>query len=381
MGTLRDDIANCWRFFFKTPRLEKQIVFYAEYEGSYPCYEGIINELFLKHNRSFCYVTSDPQDAILCEKDPRIRTFCITTLLPLFMAFVNCRVMVMTVAGLNKHDIKRSINEVHYVYVFHASHSCNATYEFGAFEHYDSVLCVGPHQVAELRKQEELYGFKQKELIEAGYYRIERIMESFQKYRAEHPNTMPGKGVILFAPTWEENFVLETCAESIVNSLCAEGYEVILRLHPETVRRYPDWIDAFEESHRNVPGFTLERSISTDESLLRADVLITDWSGITPEYAYGTERPVLFLGDVPQKISNDRYRELGITPMEEILREEVGIIVPVDAVGDISKYVDLILKRRDEFRERILEMRSQFIYELGKSSEIGARHVLKVAGQ
>lgn len=381
MGTLWDDIANCWCFFFKTPRSEKRIVFYAEYEGSYPCYEGIVAELHSQYGKPFCYVTSDPSDPILQEKDPRIHAFCFTILLPLFMSFVNCKVMIVTVPGLNKHNIKRSINEVHYVYVFHAAHSCNATYEFGAFEHYDSVLCVGPHQVEELLKQEELYNFKRKELVEGGYYRIDRLMENYRKYRSEHRGTTAGKPVVLFAPTWEENFVLESYAESILNSLIGDGYEVIVRLHPETVRRYPEWVDAFEERHRDVPGFTLERSIATDESLLRADVLITDWSGITAEYAYGTGRPVIFLGGVPQKIANQRYKELGIKPMEETLREEVGIVIPVGEIGSISEYVHRILERRGEFRDTILEMRSRYVFQLGKSSEVGARHVLKIAGE
>lgn len=286
--------------------------------------------------------------------------------------------MVLTVPGLNKHDIKRSINDVHYTYVFHASHGCNATYEFGAFEHYDSVLCVGPHQVDELRKQEELYGFKKKELVEAGYYRIDRLIANYQEYRAEHPDRI-GKGVVLFAPTWEENRVLEAYAEDIVRSLRGAGYEVVLRLHPETVRRYSDWVDVFEATHQDDPGIAVERSVSTDDSLFRADVLITDWSGITPEYAYGTERPVLFLDGVPQKINNDRYKELDIEPMEELLRREVGILVPVAEIGGISNYVERALEEREQFQQTIVDMRGKYVYALGASGEIGARHILKIA--
>ncbi len=49
--------------------------------------------------------------------------------------------------------------------------------------------------------------------------------------------------------------------------------------------------------------------MTTDDSLLRADVLICDISGIALEYVFGTERPVLFL-DVPLKIHNPRFKEL-----------------------------------------------------------------------
>ena len=68
------------------------------------------------------------------------------------------------------------------MYLFHALVSTHMMYRYGAFDHYDSILCVGPHQVAEIRKHEEINKLSPKRLIEAGYYRLERIYQSYQKY-------------------------------------------------------------------------------------------------------------------------------------------------------------------------------------------------------
>jgi len=376
--TIFNELGHLRRYLFDIPKREKRIVFYAEYAGSYPVYEGLILELKKRYGKPFCYITSDWSDPILKTHDPLVRTFYFDKLVPFVMASIGAEVVLMTMPGLDMHHIKRSPRGVHYVYVFHAAHSCNATYEFGAFQHYDSILCVGPHQAAELRKQEELYGFKPKALVEAGYYCIERIHEGYRKYRETCPDKSSDKAVVMFAPTWERNFTLSNYAAPIVESLRDEGHEIIVRLHPETPRRFPEWVSEFSARHKDDPGFALEMSGVTNESLFRADVLITDWSGITPEYAYGTERPVLFLDGVPQKINNPRYEELGLEPNEAMLRRTVGRIVLVDEIPSIGKHVNQVMAERDSFRERILRLRSQYLYNFGRSSEVGVEHIFKV---
>ena len=372
------EIKALWRYRFQTPLDMKQLVFYAEYEGSYPVFEGILNELCESHNQSCCYITSDLEDSTLQLNSPHIQVLYLKILLPFFMAFTKCKVMVLTLAGFNKHDLKRSINDTHYIYVFHAAHGCNATYEFGAFEHYESILCVGPHQVQELKKQEKLYNFKPKQLIEAGYYRIERIYEGYQKYHSQHPGGKNTQETVMFAPTWEDNYVLETYAEAIVKSLRGAGYELIVRLHPETTRRYSDWVNQFEAAHQSDNGIFLERNISTDTSFYKADLLITDWSGMTPEYAYGTERPILFLDGVPQKINNIRYKELEIEPIEVSMRNTLGQIVPANEIPKIAVHTANLLNRQDEYRKTIREQRTQNIFAFGRSSEVGAQHIIDI---
>ena len=44
------------------------------------------------------------------------------------------------------------------------------------------------------------------------------------------------------------------------------------------------------------------------------------------EYAYGFEKPVLFI-DLPRKINNPAYSQLGIEPMELSVRNEIGKVV------------------------------------------------------
>ena len=96
---------------------------------------------------------------------------------------------------------------------------------------------------------------------------------------------------ILIAPSWGADNVLESCGEELVGLLLREGYQVIVRPHPETVKRSPGLITQLTAKFGKSPNFTLEKSVATHDSLLRADVLICDCSGVALEYALVLNAP------------------------------------------------------------------------------------------
>ena len=74
-------------------------------------------------------------------------------------------IMIMTMPDLEVYNIKRSIYSVHYLYVNHSMVSMHMIYRKGAFDHFDTLFCVGPHHVREIRETEKTYGLKPKKLI------------------------------------------------------------------------------------------------------------------------------------------------------------------------------------------------------------------------
>ncbi len=365
-----------FRFFWKTPNEDKTIVFYAEHEGYYPYLEGIIENLAIELKHKVCYITSDPDDPILQSLNTRITSFHVNKLLPFLMLFIKSKVIVMTMTDLNQLHVRRSINPAHYVYVFHSLVSTHMVYRYGAFDHYDSILCVGPYQIEEIRKHEKLLNIKPKILVEAGYYRLERVYNAYKKYKQNNPSPTDRK-TVLIAPSWGDKNTLESCGERLIEVLLSEGFEVIVRPHPETIHGSPKLIASFRNSFSSNPDFNLELSVSTDDSLLRSDILITDFSGITFEYAFGTERPVLFM-DVPMKIRNQRYEEIGKEPFELSIRSEVGIILSPDELENVTQVINKLLQEKESYRTRIMELRKKKIYAFGNSSKIGAQFITDI---
>jgi len=373
-----DELAH-YRRFKKLPAQDRSIVFYTEHSGYHPCFEGIIERLIHQYDRTICYITSDKHDPILKNSDPRIRPFYLNRLLPFFMAFVDCKVFVMTLTDLNHFHLKRSIHPVHYVYVFHALVSTHMAYRYGAFDHYDSILCTGPHHVEEIRRHEELNGLTPKTLIEAGYYRLERIYQDCQEY-VRQGRSQSGRQTILIAPSWGADNVLESCGEELIGMLLREGYQVIVRPHPETVKRSPRLIAGLAARFDKSAGFTLERSVATHDSLLKADVLICDGSGVALEYALGTERPVLFL-DVPVKIRNQRYGELGVEPLELAVRTRIGVVVKPEELTSVPSVISQLVSSAPQYKSDIMALREGCVFHFGESAGIGASYIHRLVSQ
>jgi len=371
---LLKEIANFYKFYWKIPEEEKKIVIYAEHNGYYPNYEGLIEELVSKNQQNICYISSDPNDPILTKSNPGIETFYIKNLLPFFMLFIKCKVFIMTMPDLNQFHIKRSINPVHYVYIFHAIVSTHMVYRGGSFDYYDSLLCVGPHHIEEIRKYEELHKLPSKKLIKAGFYRLERIYAKYKKYLIEK-SAVEKKLTVLIAPSWGANNILESCGKPLVELLLKKGYKVIVRPHPETIRRFPKSIEALAIEFDGNPDFYLERSITTDDSVVKSDILICDCSGIALEYAFGTERPVLFL-DVPYKIRNEKFKELDIEPLELFVRKKIGIVISSKKLDTIPQVIAKLKSEEVEYRERIIRLREKYIYNFGHSSKISAKYII-----
>lgn len=371
---LLKEISELYRFFWKTSKEDREIVFYSENEGYRSYFEGIIDELILKHNQAICYVTSDPNDSILNQVNNNIKSYYINKLLILFMQIVNCKIFIMTLTDLNRFHLKRSTFPVHYIYVYHALVSTHMMYRFGAFDNYDTIFCVGPHHIKEIRKQEELYNLKNKELINAGYYRLERIYKDFKVYNKKK-SFKTNLETVLIAPSWGDENILKSCGIELINLLINSNYNIIVRPHPETVKRDPDLLNDIYSKFSNNKQFLLETSISSDNSIFEADVLICDCSGISLEYAMGTERPVIFL-DYPIKIKNPDYKEIDIEPIELSVRSKMGLILSPEELDQIPKAIVEIRKKADTYKNTLRRLREKNLFAFGQSSQIGADYII-----
>ena len=108
--------------------------------------------------------------------------------------------------------------------------------------------------------------------------------------------------------------------------------------------------------------------------------MICDCSGIAIEYAFGTERPVIFL-DVPLKIQNQKYKDLGIEPLEVDIREKIGILLNPDQLDKIPDVISKLLSKKNNFKKQINDLRNEYVYSIGKSSDIAATEILNVINQ
>ena len=203
---------------------ERSIVFYSESSVIlYPYVEEIIKEL-VKKGQKICYVTSSKNDPIFKMENKNIKIFYIGdgTVKYKFFWELKAKTLIMTMADLGTREIKRSITfPVHYIYVFHSINSPLMGYTSqkiskGAFDHFDSIFCAGPHQVKEFRALEQLYNLKQKNLVECGH----SLFDGLIKLRSSSPRqnfiSKNNKKKILIAPSWGEQNLLESAGIKLI---------------------------------------------------------------------------------------------------------------------------------------------------------------------
>src|SRR5262245_24315782 len=368
------------RRFQKLPPADRRIVFYSETYQDWHHLQPLIDFLAGPMSRIVCHVTSEPTVPLPSTPDAaHIFRIGAGALCTWFFQTLKADVMVLTLLDLQNFHLKRSIHPVHYAYVFHSMGSTHMVDHASSYDHYDSLLCVGPHHVAEIRRREELAGLPPKHLFAHGYPRLERLVASCASAGgAPAPRRPAARTTVLLAPTWGEQSTLHVCGEPLIAALLGAGIGVILRPHYQTTRLAPQVVERLVARFGSDPGFRYVERMEESASLLESDLLVCDWSAMAIEYALGLGKPVLFV-DVPPRVRNPRYAELGLEPMELRIRRELGAVLPLDRVSEAPRYVTELLRSGEDFRKRNAARREEWVFNFGRSGEVGAREIARIA--
>ena len=358
---------------------ERSIVFYSEDISSFVHFEQIIHELTEKMGCQICYVTSAKDDPILTSQNKRIKVFYIGlgAIRTKFFMELKAEVLVMTMPNLETYFIKRSkVYPVHYVYIFHSIVSTHTIYRKGAFDHFDSIFCVGPHHVEEISATESVYDLNHKNLVEYGYGLLDNLQTN-KSMKNQQRCTEDGKKKILVAPSWGKNGLLETKGMELVRILLDAGYYVTVRPHPMTIRKWSKTIKAIENEFKSNTNFEIEKDVSSFDSLSSAYGLISDWSGIAIEYAFACELPVLYIDGSP-KINNSSYDKISCEPLEITIRNLIGKIISPNELESLPKTIESTYENIDNFKTKIQEIRDKTVFNLGESGMKGAQEIVKI---
>ena len=358
---------------------ERSIVFYSEDISSFVHFEQIIYELTEKMGRQICYVTSAKDDPMLTSQNKRINAFYIGlgAIRTKFFMELKADILVMTMPNLETYFIKRSkVYPVHYVYIFHSIVSTHTIYRKGAFDHYDSIFCTGPHHIEEITATESVYSLKHKNLVEHGYGLLDKLQKN-KPLKNQKNYTNDKKKKIIIAPSWGKKGLLETKGIELVKILLDAGYHVTVRPHPMTIRKWPKKIKAIKNEFDNEPNFEMETDVSSFESIYSAYGLISDWSGIAIEYAFVCEMPVFYI-DVSQKINNSSYNKIQCNPLEFSIRNLIGKIISPNDLSSLPKVIESTYEENNNFKTIIQEVRNKTIFNLGQSGIKGAQEILRI---
>ncbi len=365
--------------FLKDQTAWNGIVIYSEGDSYAPYLRPMIDGLAGVYDGSVHYLTSDAADRVLLDTPPHVKGFFIGkgSIRTHVFGHMRANVLAMTMPDLNTFHIKRSPNVRHYTYIHHSLVSTHMIYRKGAFDHFDSVLSTGPYQNAEIREWEALQGLPAKQLFDHGHPPLDALIE------AEATTSPPPIGDdkrmnILLAPSWGPEGLMETRAKDVVRILLDAGHFVRVRPHPRTRQIAGPVLDDLSTMFADHPDFDMNEDVTGYEALLQSHVMISDWSGVAMEFAFGLGRPVLFV-DVPRKVNNPEYTSVSATPLEVSYRKEVGAIIQPDRLNELPAALASLLENAPAIRIKITALRKHLFYNLGTSAPRGAETLAKIA--
>jgi len=393
--------ADSKRFF--TKGLKKNLVVYSEGSGYWKYFFAIVDYVTTHSNIVVHYVTSDPDDQIFKTENPQIIPYFIgQRALVSFMMRMDADIVLMTTPDLQLFHIKRSLirKDVEYIYLDHGMTSYQLMLRKNALDYFDTIFVYGPNHIEEVRETEKLYGLSPKTLVKTGYGLLDELLERVAAIeKAAEPNAKKTdesiaektgelaasgkKRQILIAPSWQAGNIMDLCIDEILDTLLEHGYRIIVRPHPEYVKRYAPRMTAFIERYKHACtqideyGGTLEieTDFSSNETVYRSDLVITDWSSIAQEFSYATKKPSLFI-NTPMKIMNPEWDKLPLVPLDISLRDELGVSVDLDKLGELAQTVEDLLNKIDEYRAHITATLEQNIYDIGNAAHGGGNYLI-----
>ena len=332
-----------------------------------------IIESLLKRDRALTYLTMDNDDPGLRQVSDNVVSFCLGRGMGFmyFMSMLKADFVVMTTPGLQTLTIKRSPAVRHYIHVVHSPTGVSF-YRKHSFDHFDTMMCSGKHQIDEIRRLEKIRNSKPKNLMETGLPYMDILSAQLKNSREDHQK----RTCILLAPTWGPNGALARYRMRLIDILASTGFDIIIRPHPQQLESERSLITELESASKEFDHISWDFDLSGHNSMLLSNIMISDLSGIIFDYAFVYEKPVITL-DYELDIRGFEHEDLGGPIWEREIGGSLGAVVSGDYVDVLPETIANILSRRN-LKNKMRELREASIFNFGHAGEAAAEQLIKL---
>lgn len=268
------------------------LVIYSDHKRYWNVFKPICDELE-KRNVKTEFYTSSADDPALSENYKNINCKFIGEGNKAFskLNLLNAKLLLSTTPGLDVYQWKRSKNVNYYVHIPHSIDDIPATYRMFGLDYYDAVLTTGTHQEAVIRKLEELRKLPQKEIVNAGCTYLDSMAEKAKAINKTNVNERP---LVLVAPSWGQNSILSKFGTSFLDSLVNTGFDIVIRPHPQSLTAEKESLENFQKKYEGCKNLSWNFDNSNFDILSRADIMISDFSGVIYDYSFIFDKPVIY---------------------------------------------------------------------------------------
>lgn len=288
--------------------------------------------------------------------------------------FIEADICLMTTPNLDVFQLKRSKGVKKYIHITHSSAE-TSTYCLYSLDFFDAVFLNGEHQIRDIRELEKKRNTLVKDLYVVGSPYLDELSklkysvaeEIKDKYK---DNT---KKTVLLAPSWGMNCIFRRFGEKLIDQIVDSDYNVIIRPHPQSVISDKEVLEKFQNRYKDRKNVEWDFNRLNIYSLSRADIMISDFSGVIFDYTFLFEKPVI----IPSFIFDKRGTD-AIEIDEEVWTFETlpKISFKLDE-NNFDNIPDIIRDALDNntLKDNIIKAKEEAYMNQGKAANISANYL------
>ena len=182
----------------------------------------------------------------------------------------------------------------------------------------------------------------------------------------------------MIAPTWGKNGLLTRTGSMIPKLLAQAGYRVILRPHPQSFISDKELMEKLAQELKDFDNIEWDRNPDGFKSLSRAQLMISDVSGVIFDFAFIFLRPVISVGNGPMKDGFEAW-EIPHEAWEMQALDTLGKRVYPGQENSIPALVQELLSRHEDMAEKIQTLRNANVVNFGCAGEPIADALIELA--
>lgn len=309
-------------------------VIFSDNKRYWSVFEPICRE-FDQRGIDLVYMTTSPDDPVLKHPYEHVKGEFIGSSNKAFarLNFLQATIVLSTTPGLEIYQWKKSKEVQCYVHILHAASEITLYRMFG-IDYYDSLLLSCRRQLEDVRKLEQLRQLPEKEIFIVGLPYMDEMVRRFKNSGPAEPHDK----TVLLAPSWGPSAIFSKYGGDIIKVLLKTGYHVIVRPHPQSFESEKDMIAKIIKEYPESEQLEWNRDVDNFDVLKRSDLLISDFSGVTFEFALVYDKPVIYANAEFDKAPYDAWW----------LKEEIWTNTALPRIG-----MELTEEKMDSLQEMI----------------------------
>lgn len=326
---------------------------FAESKRYWNVFRPVVHEL---ENRGFdiLYWTTSQDDPAFEENNEHFKAEFIGEGNKAFskLNMVNASIILSTTPGLNVYQWKRSKLVDHYMHIMHGPNEI-AGYRMFGIDFYDSILVSGKYMIDDVRELEVKRNLPAKEVVLTGIPYMDEMRDRVMKEKLPANEDT----CVLLAPSWGASSIFNVYGDKVLKQLVESGFKVIVRPHPQSFESEASLIQGIMDRFPESDQVHWDRSSDNFESLNKADILISDFSGVIFDFTLAFDKPVIYTDSEFKKDCYDHYwlDKEKLWTFEAV--EKMGTKLTPDNLSELKPMIEECLKNerfaeaRDNARE------------------------------